>query len=66
MPQIDLSPSTKAWIQLIALTVGEAAAVTGTAYAGGCKFWVAILTGLGSAGLSVYHAVSDAPADKQP
>ena len=63
MPNIQLDPKTKAWVQLITLTIGEAAAITGTTYAGGCKLWVAILAGVAAAGKSIYHAVSDSPND---
>ena len=64
MPSINVDPKTKAWIQLISLAVGTGSAITGTTYAGGCKLWVAILAGIGSAGSAVFHAVSDSPNDK--
>ena len=64
MPNIQLDPKTKAWIQLITLAIGEGGVIVGSTYAGGCKLWVAILAGLAAAGKSVYHAVSDSPNDK--
>lgn len=61
MPAIELQPQTKAWIQLIALAIGTGCAIGGTSYAGGCKPWVAAITGFGAAGSAIYHAVSDSP-----
>ena len=66
MPTINFEPKTRAWIQLIAEILGTFAAVAGTAIAGGCKPWVAGLTGLGAAGMAVRQALADSPNDAQP
>jgi hypothetical protein len=56
-----MSPRQIAWIKLGALVTMTGSATTVTANAGGCKLWVAILLGVGQAGASVYHALSDSP-----
>ena len=63
MPNIQLDPKTKAWIQLLALAIGTGCAIGGASYAGGCKPWVAVVAGLGAAGSAIFHAVSDSPND---
>jgi len=66
MPSINFDPKTKAWVQLIALVIGECAGVAGASIAGGCKVWVALLIGLGTAGMSIYHRVTESPDDAEP
>jgi hypothetical protein len=58
---MNFTERQKAWLKLISLVVGTGAAVTATSYMGGCKVWVAVLVGVGTAGSNVYHALTDAP-----
>jgi hypothetical protein len=55
------TPHQMAWIKLLSLVIGSAALVTATAEQGGCKWWIAVLLGIGTAGNNVYHALSDPP-----
>ena len=65
MPNIQLDPKTKAWVMLFTLAIGTGCAIGVTSYAGGCKPWIAALTGIGAAGSAVYHALNDSPKDKE-
>ncbi len=61
---MNFTPTTKAWLQLISLTLGTGTGVGVTAYLGGSKWPIALLCGLGTAATNVYHALTDSPRDR--
>ncbi len=58
-----MTPSQKAWTKLISLVIGESCAAGTVAYAGGAKWPFALIVGIGTGCMSVYHSLSDSPQD---
>jgi hypothetical protein len=61
---MNFSPTVKAWIQLITLTLGTGIATGYTAFLTGASPVGAFIVGLGTGATNVYHALSDSPKDK--
>lgn len=61
---MNFSPSVKAWILLITLTLSTGGGVGLVAYNGGSHWGYAILCGLITGATNVYHALSSSPKEK--
>jgi hypothetical protein len=60
-----MTQSQAAWIKLISLVVGFGGAATAASYTGGAKLWVSVVIGLSTAGMNVYHALSNSPKNQK-
>jgi hypothetical protein len=60
---MNFSKQTTSWIILLLMVLSFGGGVTITTYAGGCKLWVAILTGLSVAATNILHALKSSPND---
>ena len=61
---MNFSDSTKAWIVLICLVIGSGGTVGLTAFLGGAKWPIAVITGVITAATNVGHALAQSPKDK--
>lgn len=60
---MEFTPQVKSWIILICIVLGTGSSVTIVAATGGCKLWVAILTGLGAGATNVWTNLRASPND---
>lgn len=56
-----MSAKATAWLMVVCTALGTGCAVTGSAVAGGCKPWVAALTGVGAGASAVLHTLMQNP-----